>query len=143
MGGMISRSLINHIAERDTHQKANLLFITISTPWGGHQAAQFGVDFAPAVIPSWVDMVPNSPFQQTLFQTPWPDRMKYYLFFSFKGGRNPFTNGNDDGTVSLISQLKPEAQEAAVKLFGFNEDHTSILKSIQVSKKINQILLSF
>jgi triacylglycerol esterase/lipase EstA (alpha/beta hydrolase family) len=143
MGGLITRSLINHIVERDARYKPQILFITISTPWGGHQAAQIGIDFAPAVIPSWVDMVPNSPFQQTLYQTPWPDRMNYYLFFSFKGGRNPFTNGNDDGTVSLISQLKPEAQEAAVKSFGFNEDHTSILKSPQVSRKINQILLSF
>ena len=143
MGGMISRSLINHIIETDTRNKANLLFITISTPWGGHQAAQFGVDFAPAVIPSWIDMVPNSPFQQALFQTPWPDSIKYYLLFSFKGGRNPFTNGNDDGTVSLVSQLRPEAQQAAVKSFGFNEDHTSILKSPHVSKKIRQILLSF
>ena len=142
MGGMIARSLINHIVERDARYKPQILFITISTPWGGHQAAQFGVDFAPAVIPSWVDMVPNSPFQQTLFQTPWPERMKYYLLFSFKGGRNPFTNGNDDGTVSLISQLKPDAQEAAVHSFGFNEDHRSILKSSEVSKKINQILLS-
>lgn len=143
MGGLISRSLINHIVERDTLHKANILFITISTPWGGHQAAQIGVDRAPAVIPSWVDMVPNSPFQQKLFQTPWPNRMKYYLFFGFKGGRNRFTNGNDDGTVSLISQLKPEAQEAAVKLYGFDEDHTSILKSPNVSEKINQILVSF
>ena len=143
MGGLISRSLINDIVEKDARHNAKMMFITISTPWGGHQAAQFGIDFAPAVIPSWVDMVPNSPFQQTLFQTPWPDRMKYYLFFSFKGGRNPFTNGNDDGTVSLISQLKPEAQEAAVKSFGFNEDHTSILKSPQVSEKINEILLSY
>ena len=143
MGGMISRSLINHIVKTDTGNKADVLFITISTPWGGHQAAQFGVDYAPAVIPSWVDMVPNSLFQQALFQTPWPDSIKYYLLFSFKGGRNPFTNGNDDGTVSLVSQLKPEAQQAAVKSFGFNEDHTSILKSPQVSKNINQILLSF
>ncbi|UCE63812.1 MAG: alpha/beta fold hydrolase, partial [Nitrospirota bacterium] len=143
MGGLISRSLLNHIVERDVHHKDKILFITISTPWGGHQAAQIGVAHAPAVIPSWVDMVPNSPFQQTLFQTPWPNRMKYYLLFSFKGGRNPFTNGNDDGTVSLISQLKPEAQETAVKSFGFNEDHTSILKSSKVSGKINKILLAF
>ena len=143
MGGMISRSLINHIVETDTRQNANILFITISTPWGGHQAAQFGVDYAPAVIPSWIDMVPNSPFQQALFQTPWPDTIKFYLLFGFKGGRNPFTNGNDDGTVSLVSQLRPEAQQAAIKSFGFNEDHTSILKSPQVSKKIRQILLTF
>ena len=142
MGGLISRSLLNHNAKADDQYQFKILFITLSTPWGGHQAAQLGVDFAPAVIPSWVDMVPGSPFQQSLFQTAWPDRMEFYLLFSFKGGRNPFTNGNDDGAVSLISQLKMDAQEAAVNSFGFNEDHRSILKSSEVSKKINQILLS-
>ena len=143
MGGLISRSLLNLVAESEYSEDFDLQLITISTPWGGHYAAKIGVDYAPAVIPSWEDMVPDSPFQQSLFQTPWPDSMKYYLLFSFKGGRNPFTNGNDDGTVSLISQLKPEAQKAAVKSFGFNEDHTSILKSSEVSETINLILSSY
>ena len=142
MGGMIARSLLNVIAQRQTDYQGEILFITLSTPWSGHQAAQIGVDYAPAVIPSWVDMVPGSPFQQSLFRTVWPNTMKYYLLFSFNGGRNPFTNGNDDGTVSLVSQLNPKAQEAAIKTFGFNEDHVSILKSSEVSEKINGLLRS-
>ncbi len=64
-----------------------------------------------------------------------PDNIDYYLFFSFKGGRNPFTNGNDDGTVSLVSQLQSKAQEAAIKTFGFNEDHMSILLSQDVNSE--------
>jgi hypothetical protein len=71
---------------------------------GRTPGCQIGVDHAPAVIPSWFDMIPNSPFQQALFQMPLSNHIEYYLFFSFKGGRNPFTNGNDDGTVSLVSQ---------------------------------------
>ena len=140
MGGMISRALLNAVAQTYEVEHGEIMFITLSTPWGGHQAAQMGVDYAPAVVPSWIDMVPGSPFQQSLFQTPWPDTMPFYLLFSFKGGRNPFTNGNDDGTVSLVSQLRPQAQEAAVRTFGFNEDHVSILKSPQVSEKINELL---
>jgi len=143
MGGLVSRSLVNTIVQKDVEQQVKLLFLTISTPWGGHQASQIGVDYAPAVIPSWIDMVPDSPFQRTLFQTPLPDNIEYYLFFSFKGGRNPFTNGNDDGTVSLVSQLKAEAQEAAIKTFGFNEDHMSILRSQQVAEKIETLLTTF
>ena len=142
MGGMIARSLLNVVAQHQADYQGEIVFITLSTPWAGHQAAQIGVDYAPAVIPSWLDMVPGSPFQQSLFQTPWPNSMKFYLLFSFKGGRNPFTNGNDDGTVSLVSQLNPQAQEAAIKTFGFNEDHVSILKSSEVSEKINGLLLS-
>lgn len=146
MGGLVARSFINTLVQKDVEHRFKqftLLFLTLSTPWGGHQAAQIGVDYAPAVIPSWLDMVPDSPFQRTLFHTPLPDNIDYYLFFSFKGGRNPFTNGNDDGTVSLVSQLRPEAQEAAIKTFGVNEDHMSILLSQDVTKKIETLLITF
>ena len=143
MGGLISRSLVNTIVEKDKEQQLRVLFLTLSTPWSGHHAAQIGIDYAPAVIPSWIDMVPNSSFQQTLFQTPLSDHIKYYLFFSFKGSRNPLTNGNDDGTVSLQSQLKAEAQDAASKTLGFNEDHTSILRSARATGKINMLLTTF
>ncbi len=143
MGGLVSRSLVNMIVEEDVEQKFRVLFLTLSTPWGGHQAAQMGVDYAPTVIPSWIDMIPNSPFQQALFQTPLSNSIDYYLYFGFKGGLNPFTNGSDDGTVSLVSQLKTEAQDAAIKTIGFNEDHVSILRAPQVLAKIRALLQTF
>ena len=143
MGGLVSRSLVNMIVEKGVEQKFRVLFLTLSTPWGGHQAAQMGIDYAPAVIPSWIDMIPNSPFQQALFQTPLSSKIDYYLLFGFKGGQNPFTNGNDDGTVSLVSQLKAEAQDAAIKTIGFNEDHVSILRSPHTIEKIGTLLTNF
>ncbi len=143
MGGLVSRSLVNTIVKKDVNQKLQVLFLTLSTPWGGHQAAQIGVDHAPAVIPSWIDMIPNSPFQRELFATPLSDHVDYYLFFSFKGGHNPFTNGNDDGTVSLVSQLKLEAQDSAIKTIGFNETHDGILRSQHAIKKIGTLLTEF
>ena len=143
MGGLVSRSLVNMIVEKDVEQQFRVLFLTLSTPWGGHQAAQMGVDYAPAVIPSWIDMIPNSPFQQVLFKTPLSSQIDYYLYFGFKGGRNPFTKGNDDGTVSLVSQLKAEAQDAAIKVIGFNENHASILRAPQVLEKIRALLQTF
>ena len=147
MGGLVARSLVNTsvccIVNGFEEQQYKLLLLTLSTPWGGHQTAQIGVDYAPAVIPSWLDMVPGSPFQRTLFKTPLPDNIEYYLFFSFLGGRNLFTNGNDDGTVSLASQLKPQAQEAAIRIHGFNENHTGILSSPDAIAKIMELLTSF
>ena len=59
------------------------------------------------------------------------------------GGRNPFTNGNDNGTVALVSQLRPEAQDAAIKTFGFHEDHMSILRSQDVAHKMSTLLTTF
>ncbi len=99
MGGLVSRGLVNIIVQKDVEHQLQVLFLTISTPWHGHQGAQIGVDWAPIVIPSWIDMIPDSPFQRTLFHTSLPDNIEYYLFYSFKGGYNPFTNGSDDGTV--------------------------------------------
>lgn len=52
MGGLISQSLMNTIVQKGVKQKLKELFLTLSTLWGGHQAAQIGVDHAPAVIPS-------------------------------------------------------------------------------------------
>jgi len=143
MGGLISRALVNTIVEKDVEQKLRVLFLTISTPWGGHQAAPIGVEYAPALIPSWIDMIPNSPFQQALFQTPLSDHIDYYLLFSFKGGQHTFGHKNDDGTVSLESQLKAEAQDAAIKTIGFNEDHESILSSSHATAKIVTLLTTF
>jgi len=71
---------------KDIEKKLRVLFLTLSTPWGGHQAAQIGVEHAPAVIPSWIDMIPNSPFQKSLFQTPLSDQIDYYLFLALKAG---------------------------------------------------------
>lgn len=143
MGGLVSRALVNIIGHKDMERKFQVLFLTLSTPWGGHQGAEFGVEYALDVIPSWLDMVPNSPFQQALFQTPLPDNLEYYLFFSFKGGQKFFTNDRDDGKVSLLSQLRAEAQEAAIKTFGFNEDHGSILISSDVAEKMRTLLTDF
>ena len=82
-------------------------------------------------------------FQLALFQTPLQENIKYYLFYSFKGSRNFFTNGDNDGKVSLVSQLRTEAQESAIKTFGFNEDHGSILTSSDVVEKMKTLLITF
>ena len=39
-------------------------FVSISTPWGGHEAASMGVKFRPAVVLSWRDMVTGSDFRR-------------------------------------------------------------------------------
>ena len=66
MGGVVSRVLIN----LNSKKSGPLFFaclITISTPWAGHGAAELGLKYAPAVIPVWNDVVPESEFLQKLF----------------------------------------------------------------------------
>lgn len=142
MGGLVSRGLVNLVVkelQKDGEESKLSLFISISSPWRGHESAQVGVEYSPAVIPSWIDMVPGSEYQETLFATAWQAIIDNHLLFSYKGKGNQKT-GNNDGVVSLASQLYPKAQQVADRIYGFNENHTDILKSESVASTINAIL---
>lgn len=143
MGGLVSRGFINYFVSKTEKKEEQILdlFITISTPWRGHKAASLGLILSPAVIPSWYDMVPASSFQRALLKNRLPEYIDSYLLFGFKGGHSLFM-GNNDGTISLASQLYLEAQKEAVKVYGFDESHSSILDAKEVSQTINQILLT-
>ena len=138
MGGLIARGFINHNVAHNKHCDIPL-FITISTPWGGHSAAQSGVDNAPVVVPVWYDMVPDSPYLQSLNATPLPADMNHYLFFSHHSTRL-INKHSSDGSVTIESQLPLHVQEAATQVLGFDEDHVSILYSEKLTRKLNQLL---
>ncbi len=128
MGGLVSRSAL---IENDLHNTSVKLFISISTPWGGEQRAKTGVEMSPFVIPSWKDVEPDSEFIREIFATKLSPETRYYLFFGHKGNGSVFRQNNDN-TVTLESMLDPRAQAEALKVTGFNEDHTSILNSSEI-----------
>lgn len=138
MGGLVARSFINHNLVYNKHSEIPL-FITLSTPWDGHTAAQMGVDNAPVVVPAWYDMVPDSPFLQSLYATPLPPQIDHYLFFSHRATRL-INKHSSDGSVTIRSQLPIHAQESATQVLGFDEDHVSILHSKILTQKLNQLL---
>ena len=141
MGGLVSRSAINQWMQvvGDDRKGALKAFVTMSTPWQGHAAAAAGVEYAPAVIPSWYDMDPQSDFLRVIFATKLPAECRYSLFFSYEGGK-ALMRGANDGVVTLASQLVPAAQEEAVQVRGFPEDHDSILQSDDVAEALNRVL---
>lgn len=130
MGGLVSRAFIlkNVYVDKQDYIK---LFISISTPWGGHKMAAKGVEGAPAAIPSWHDMVPKSKFIQSIYQKDFTADIKYFLLFSFRGNCSLFMK-NNDGSVELSSELDYRAQASADGIIGFDEDHVSILDSSKV-----------
>lgn len=142
MGGLVSRSfLLRHFEEKT--QPAIPLFITLSTPWNGHAAAKLGVEHAPAPVYSWIDLAPGSRFLQELFYTgtaadaprrKLPSAMSKQLLFSF------IDSEAGDGTVSLASQLRPEAQDEADRLQGYPASHMGILQTPATAETINQLL---
>lgn len=59
------------------------------------------------------------------------------MLVGFKGGGR---GGASDGVVALSSQLRPEAQEEALSIRGYDETHTGILDSPAVSAHLNEML---
>lgn len=137
MGGLVSQAFIDsYRAGRGKYLK---LFVTISTPWGGHDAAQLGVDYAPAVVPVWRDMVPGSAFLAGTEKNDNFVGLPYHLLFSYRGGGLPSRTAND-GSVTVASQLNPSAQSRADKIHGFDAGHVEILSDVRAIELLNTIL---
>lgn len=136
MGGLlVRRFLLDHGGQFPQLSQ----FISISTPWLGETTATLGVEHSPAVVPSWRDMQPEGNFLARLFERPLPATMNYTLLFGHRGGYN-LLRPTSDGTVTLASQLRPEAQAEAGLVMGFDEDHVSILTSPQVFGQVARLL---
>ena len=136
MGGLVSRGFVQRRAQ-GPRANAIPLFVTISTPWGGHKAANAGVKTAPVVVRVWEDMVPGSGYQKSIYSAPLPNATRHHMVFSFKGKSG---GESGDGAVTVESQLLAEAQRDAVKAYGFEEDHMSVLRNAEVSQLVNRLL---
>nr|WP_320048908.1 alpha/beta hydrolase [uncultured Desulfuromonas sp.] len=127
MGGLIGRGFL--MDETIRHKNFVDVFVSISTPWEGIEAANLGVKYAPAAIPSWYDVATDSPYQKTIFERTLPRSLSYYLLF-----------GYSDTAVPLKSQLYTPAQHEAERIIGYNEGHVSILSSPQVIEDLFRLL---
>lgn len=136
MGGLVVRRLLLDHADQLPQVDQ---FITISTPWGGEPFAKLGVEHSPAVVPSWRDMQPDGSFLKRLFDRRLPDDIDHALLFSHRGGYN-LIRPTTDGAVTLASQLRPEAQENARFVKGFDEDHVSVLAAPAALEQVSRIL---
>jgi pimeloyl-ACP methyl ester carboxylesterase len=139
MGGLVARGCINRLtAEGKTYVP---LFVTLSTPWQGHPGAEVGLRHSPVIIPCWYDVSPGSPYIDALQRTRLPAGTAYYLLFGYRGGSALFAGGgNTDGTLPLASMLDPAMQEAAVKVYGFDDDHAGILSDPAAALRLTRIL---
>jgi triacylglycerol esterase/lipase EstA (alpha/beta hydrolase family) len=138
MGGLVARGFIL----RNVYDGGNdyiKLFVSISSPFGGLETAQKGVEKAPVAIPSWHDVVPGSAFIESIFSQPLSPKIDYYLLFSYKGDCSMFMD-NNDGAVTLRSQLDVRAQKDAIEKWGFDYGHVEILSSPELLEKYSAIL---
>ncbi|WP_455210661.1 lipase family alpha/beta hydrolase [Kaarinaea lacus] len=135
MGGLITRSFVRKYIERFPDRKDNLrLVMTINSPLGGMPSAANGVKNSPIVVPSWRDVANNSEFLGDLHTWVWPRDIPYYLIFSYEPGED------NDGIVSLNSQIPLKLQSEATRMFGFNNTHVGTVNEEAFIKLFNEIL---
>jgi pimeloyl-ACP methyl ester carboxylesterase len=139
MGGLVARKFVlkNAIENQNPYIKT---FITFSTPWDGHEAAAMGVKWAPSVVPSWHDMMQGSPFLNHLFDHKLKGRVAYHLLYSHRAKYSPIMPKENDGSISVASERRPEALAEANSEQGYDEDHVSILTSRAALKRAREIL---
>jgi len=139
MGGLLARSFLTKYGQVFPYVN---LFVSLATPWGGDQMAEYGVQQSPAIIPSWIDMQPEGDFIESLYRSKLPEKTSFYMFSGHRGSRNPFRS-NNDGTITMYSLQDLRAQSEAKMNYVFNEDHTSIIDSQEVLTQYNVILHEF
>lgn len=135
MGGLITRSFVKKYTESFPERKENLrLVMTINSPLGGMPSAANGVKNSPIVVPSWRDVANNSEFLEDLHTWVWPRDIPYYLVFSYEPGED------NDGIVSLNSQIPLKLQSEATRMFGFNNTHVGTVNEKAFIKLFNAML---
>jgi pimeloyl-ACP methyl ester carboxylesterase len=121
MGGLVSRGFLSYHLARGKPQSVRTL-VTMASPLNGMPSAAMGVKMTPdgMVVPAWFDLAPGSDFLNFIYETPLSGEVEYHLLFGYK-------KGGSDGTVSILSQLREEAQAEAEVVRGFRVSHTDIL----------------
>lgn len=76
---------------------------------------------------------------RSLFDRRLPAGVEHDLLFGHRGGYS-LLRPNTDGTVTLASQLRRAAQAEARRIYGFDEDHASILRSPAVAAQLKLLL---
>jgi pimeloyl-ACP methyl ester carboxylesterase len=134
MGGLLSRHALNQLS-RTTYSPFKVSrFVSVSTPWLGHEAARIGRIFYPPMRASWIDVAQGSDFIQSLFNSKLPSGCEHHLYFSHRRSSRSWLKMsglpkvlNHDGFVSLKSQLMPKAQDQATRIYGIDAEHRKIL----------------
>ena len=138
MGGLVTKGILNQV-DVPNDLPGWKLFVSISTPWTGFEAAE-KIKSLPYHPASLQDMWTKSDFLQKVHSTPIPEGLSFYMFFGAKGGTASFSDGNDDEIIPLTSVLTSPVTGMALDVFGFYETHLSIVDSDRVFQRLRIIL---
>lgn len=139
MGGLVSRSAIC-TAVTDEGQNFIPKFVSISTPWGGHKAAEHGIRHLKKPVPSWLDVKPNSDFLTRLYATPLPTGTTHDLVYgSIEGG--PFwMKERNDGVVTVESETDLRIKQSTTSFKHLTREHVEILNQPETLHWVEELL---
>jgi pimeloyl-ACP methyl ester carboxylesterase len=135
MGGLVSRGFLQRY--REGGGAAVPLFVSIASPFDGHKAAEYGAKSPFGAARVFTDMSPGSEYLKSIYEK--DPGVQHYLMFTFRQGSVALGEAND-GTVTVASQLRPAAQQGAVRVEGYNETHMSVLESPALAARLNELL---
>ncbi len=140
MGGLVARPALTEAVAREGENFIPRL-ISISTPWGGHKAAESGIRHLKKPVPSWLDVAPNSPFLTKLYATPLPHGTTHHLIYgSIEKG--PFwLKEPNDGVVTIASETDLRVQRATTSVRHLFHEHVEILNQPQTLELVHSYLI--
>ncbi len=127
MGGLVARAAIEEAA-RSAGADYIPRFVSISTPWGGHQAASAGIRRLKKPVPSWIDVAPDSEFLTKIYTTRLPGGTRYLLIYGSKEGGPFWLKGENDGVVTVASETNARIKEDAASVIHLPYGHVEILE---------------
>jgi hypothetical protein len=140
VGGLVSRGAILKLAQPMDENRVRL-FITLATPWGGvERAAAVPI----TLLPSFEDIDPTSDYLRSLFRFDdgrargLPDDAAFHLLIGYR--MKMLARIANDGSVSVASQARLEAQEQARSMRALDVDHDDILTSSDAIGRVNELL---
>lgn len=133
MGGLVMRSTVKKYRE-NAQQAEIILAMTINSPMMGMHSASRGVKMSPIVLPYWYDVAEGSAFIDDIMNWAWPNDIPYHLVFSYQHG------DSSDGTVPLESQIPLSLQSEALRLYGFNAGHATVLQHTGFTTTFREIM---
>ena len=139
MGGLVAAGVLEQVDVADALPGWRTL-IAISSPFAGVETAEYA-ERLPQHPPAWDDLAGRSAFLTKLYATRFPRTLDFYLFFGARSSRRLLsTLGNNDGVLTLEAVVGSPMSESARDVFGFYEDHMSILAAPLVFRRLDQIL---
>ena len=139
MGGLVSRGAIQRVVKQ---AGTNFIpeFFSVSTPWGGHAAAEGAVKHLKYPVPSWRDMAPGSDYLREILSQPLPPGTRHDLMFSFQHSGRIGLPPDNDGVVGVASELFEPVQSQAASVVGLHLGHMEIPNSPITLRRIEMRL---